>query len=157
MDELKTRIKEYALIISPTITEGEYLDFIAEDVVDRVLAYTNRNQLIRDYEEDVEDYPITDKTDDTETYYTFWKYYTAYPIPPELERTIARILVQTHQTVSDIEDKEREVTSMKDQDQSVTFADRMKSYLATQEDSDIFSGATKILNKFRIPTIVDNT
>jgi hypothetical protein len=151
MDEVINNIKEYVGILDDNIAQDDYLDLIVREVVDRVLIYTNREQLIRDYESDVVDYPITDKTDTTETYYNFWKNY-GYPIPPVLEKPIARVVLQTINSLEE-DFKGREVKSMSDSGQSVTFGDEIQSYMASKEDSNIFMSIKYLLDKFRIPTI----
>jgi hypothetical protein len=156
MDEIIGRIKEYALVFKPSLTDDDLLDLIVEELADRVLAYTNREQLIRDYEEDVVDYPITDKTDTTETYYNFWKNYGGYPIPPVLEKPLARTVVQVASTVEDdLEGKE--IKSISDQGQSITFSDEVQSYLSSTSDTEIFMSIKSMLDKFRIPTVVRTT
>lgn len=156
MDEIKARIKAYAILIRPDLEDKEdLLEMTINEVVDRVLIYTNREQLVRQYEEDVVNYPIADKTDTSETYYTFWKEYNAYPIPPQLERSIARTVVDTIKTF-EAGFEGREVKSMSDLQQSVTFGDEVKSYLATRNDVEILLGLQPLLDKFRIPSIVGN-
>ncbi len=156
MDEVKARIKAYAIAIRPDLEGKALLDTTIDEVVDRVLVYTNREQLVRQYEEDVVDYPIDDKTDIEETYYTFWKKYSSYPIPPQLERSIARAVVDTIRTF-EAGLESREIRSMSDLQQSVTFGDEIKSYLATKNDVDILLSLKPLLDKFRIATIVEST
>ena len=50
MDEVVERIKGYALVIDPGMPDNEVLDQIVMEVVDRVLIYTNRYQLVSGYE-----------------------------------------------------------------------------------------------------------
>jgi len=154
MDEIKARIKAYAIVIRPDLKDNPLLTTTIDEVVDRILVYTNREQLVRQYEEDVVNYPIDDKTDIEEENYTFWKKYNAYPIPPQLERSIARAVVDTIKTFeAGLEG--REIKSMSDLQQSVTFGDEIKSYLATKSDVDILLSIKPLLDKFRIATIVE--
>lgn len=155
MDEIKASIKTYAIEMNSDLGGNDLLDITIDEIVDRVLIYTNREQLIRQYEENIEDYPITDKSDTDETYYTYWKKYTSYPIPSQLERSIARAVVKTVETL-DAEFDSREVKSMSDLEQSVSFGDEIQSYLATKEDVEILMSLKPMLDKFRIPTIVES-
>jgi hypothetical protein len=157
MDEIKNSILEKVLIINSDLSEDDdVLNLVIDEVVDRVLTYTNRYQLIRDYEEDVEDYPITDKSDTDETYYLFWKKYTAYPIPTQLVLPIARVVNQTYKTYQDSTDA-KEIKSISDGNQSITFGDSLESYMANKDDEEVLMGLRNLLNNFRIPTIVEST
>lgn len=158
MDEVRTRITGYVKIIDPTVEDGDFLDFIVADVVDRVLTYTSREQLILDWNEDVVDYPITDKTDVDETYYQFWKNYEGYPIPTVLEKPIARVVAQVYKTIeNNVAGDSKEVSSISDNNQSITFTDEAEHYLSTKDDAEVFSSIRYLLDKFRIPTVVENT
>jgi hypothetical protein len=50
MDEVIGKIKEYVIALCPELEEDSNIDFIISDVVDRFLAYTNRQQLVAGYE-----------------------------------------------------------------------------------------------------------
>jgi hypothetical protein len=100
------------------------------------LIYTNRAQLLLEYEEEIE------AEEDI----------TSYPIPPVLEKPIARVVLQTYNSLKE-DFKGREVKSMSDSGQSVTFGDEIQSYMASKEDSNIFMSIKYLLDKFRIPTI----
>jgi hypothetical protein len=156
MDEIKASIKTDVIKIDSDLEGNTSLDLIIDEVVDRVLIYTNREQLVRQYEEDVEDYPITDKTDTDEDYYEYWKHYRAYPIPTQLYSSIARVVVNLINTY-DAEFDSREVKSIRDLDQSITFADEIQSYLASKDDVEILMSMKSLLDKFRIPTVVEHT
>lgn len=155
MDTIKARIKAYAIEMSPSLEGNILLDLVLNEIVDRVLVYTNREQLVRQYEEDVANYPITDKTDTDEMYYTFWKKYTAYPIPTQIERAMARTVVKMIETLEAKFDS-REVKSMSDLEQSVTFSDEVQTYLVTRDDVEILMSIKSMLDKFRIPTVVES-
>ena len=157
MDDIIKNIKDYVLVIDSSLTDDDYLDFIVNETVDRVLSYTNRKQLVLQYEEDVVDYPITDKEDTTETYYTFWKYYTGYPIPPEVERALARVVVSNYKTVIANKDATGNViTSIEDNGQKVSYGNELESYFVSKSDTEIFSSVKTVLDKYRLPNIVEN-
>lgn len=143
MDDIIGRIKEYALVFNSNLEEGDLLDLIVEEIVDRVLIYTNRQQFVVGYEEDIVD--ITVEEDEY-----------IYPIPLVLEKPIARIVVQVYRTFDeDLEGKD--VKSIKDQGQSITFSDEVQSYLSDKSDTEIFMSIKSMLDKFRVPTIVETT
>jgi hypothetical protein len=157
MDYIIAKIKAYVLVIDSSLTDNDYLDFIIAETVDRVLSYCNRQQLVRQYEEDVVDRPITDKTDDTEAYYTYWKYYDRYPIPPEIERAIAKVVVSNYKTIDANKDATGNViTNISDNGQSVSYGEELESYFASKSDTDIFSSIKTTLDKYRLPNIVEN-
>jgi len=143
MDDIIGRIKEYALAFNSNLEEGDLLDLIVEEIVDRVLIYTNRQQFVVGYEEDIVD--ITVEEDEY-----------IYPIPLVLEKPIARVVVQVYRTFDDnLEGKD--VKSIKDQGQSITFSDEVQSYLSDKSDTEIFMSIKSMLDKFRVPTIVETT
>jgi hypothetical protein len=143
MDDIIGRIKEYALVFNSNLEEGDLLDLIVEEIVDRVLIYTNRQQFVAGYEEDIVD--ITVEEDEY-----------IYPIPLVLEKPIARVVVQVYRTFDDnLEGKD--VKSIKDQGQSITFSDEVQSYLSDKSDTEIFMSIKSMLDKFRVPTIVETT
>lgn len=160
MDEIVTRIQEYVEVIYPTIKvdlsiDDPYLEFLVNDVVDRALIYMNRDQLVRQYEEDVADYAITDKTDESERYYDFWRDYDKYPIPPRLERILAKTVVGVAKTVIDNNKADiGRVEKVKDQGQEVTFKNELTSYLSSGSDSDIFSGSLVMLDRYRLGKVI---
>jgi len=144
MENITAKIKEYVLIINPTLTDDGFLDFCIGDVIDRALAYTNREQLVTQYEEDLDD-----STVDEEDY--------VLPIPRELQRALARVVINIYATVRSQVANELAVTSLTDNGQSVHYSQQLASYMATSDDNNIFGGVKEILDKFRIPTIVDNS
>jgi len=148
MEDTIEKIKEYVLIIDPTLEgENDLLDYVIADVVDRALIYTNRQQLVEQYEEDLTDY---DADDD------FWSGYH-YPIPKEIERALASVVVQSYKTIGAKKDATgNTIKSISDNGQSITYGDQVASYLASSGDSEIFSGTSVLLDKFRIPNVVEN-
>ncbi len=138
MDEISTSIKDYALTIDTTLDEDdELLDFVVESVIDRALIYTNRYQLVEDYEED-----------NTNT----------SPIPTQLERVLAEVVIRTYRTIAERNEADNyAVKSIKDNGQEVTYSDQLKSYLNGSRDTDIFVGAEETLKRFRLPDIIEHT
>lgn len=74
-----------------------------------------------------------------------------------LERVVARvasgIFTQTSNNLSATQ-PDVAVTSISDNGQSVTYSDAVKSYLATSDDSDLFSGFAKLLAPYRRVNVV---
>lgn len=138
MEEQIETIKEYALILNPNITNDELLDFVANSVVDRALIYMNRKQL--------DDEDVTDFYDEGDA---------PSELPTELERVLAEVVVGAYRNVTELDSKDRAVSSISDNGQSITYGEKMSSYLNSDE-SDIFSNSVKLLNKYRLPTIVEN-
>jgi hypothetical protein len=142
MDEVDTQkenIKEYALIINPSLEDNDLLDFVIDSVVERALIFMNRLQLddedVTDYYSDSEDVPPI--------------------LPAELERTLAQVVVGAYRNVTASATAGREVTSLSDNGQSISYSERMSSYLAGDE-TDIFSSSLDMLKKYRLPTIIEN-
>ena len=80
-------------------------------------------------------------------------YLNTQAINPALNRVIARVVVgaynkaKAEQTSTDA--PEREIKSMSDNGQSLTFGDHVKQYLATAEDNALFDGFTTLLARYR--------
>jgi len=138
MDDISASIKDYALTIDTTLDEDdELLNFVVESVIDRALIYTNRYQLVEDYEDD---------NDNTS------------PIPTQMERVLADVVVRTYKTMVERNTADNNaIKSIKDNGQEVAYSDQMKSYLNGSRDTDIFAGAEEILKRFRIPDIIEHT
>lgn len=145
MDDILERIKEYALVIDSTLTDDDFLDFVVADVTDRAMAYLNRYQLVAQYEEDLDD-----DTVEAEDY--------ELPIPTELERSLAMVVVRVHKTISlGVGEETGAISKVEDNNQAVTYDNSIQGYLGSQDDSEIFSSIKGLLDKFRIPNIVENT
>ncbi len=154
MDEIIARIKEYVLIINPELIDDSYLDYVIDEVVDRALLYTNRQQLVAGYERYLDgDYYSSDYyVDATGTDQPI------LPIQVEMERALARVVVGSYKTIQDnVSNDTLNITQLSDNGQSVSYGEGVVSYLASKDDSDIFSSVKVLLDKFRIPTIVENT
>lgn len=136
MEEIIAKIKGYALVIDPSLSEETLLDYTIGEIVDRALVYTNRGQLVADYEEGNID---------------------EVPIPVELERPLAKVVAMSIRAMRDNPEGGVQVKSISDNGQSITYGDSPASYLSSQGDADIFSSIKAVVDKFRIPIIVENT
>ncbi len=111
-------------IINSAIDDDELLEYVAEEVVDRVLLYLNC-------------------PDDG--------------ISPRLGRVVARIVNGVFiQSVAekDSATPEMEVSSVSDNGQSISYSGKVKTYLATADDQEIFGGFTKLLAPYRRMDVV---
>lgn len=144
MEEIKARIKAYALLIDSTITDNDFLDFVVAEVVDRALVAMNRDQLVTQYEED-----LIDVTIDEEDY--------ELPIPSQLERPLAIVVVMQLQQINNNKSiSTGAVKSVSDNGQSVSYGDLTQSYFATQSDTNIFSGISELLQRHTIARTAEN-
>jgi hypothetical protein len=143
MEEIKATIKEYVIQILPALEDETNIDFIIDTVVDRFLIFTNRYQLITQYEEDLEDANV-----DEDEY--------VLPIPVECERILAQVVVQTFRTF-DLQNTATTgaVTRVKDYGQEVTYSEKIQDYF-TGSDSRVFGSSMELLENFRIPNVVEN-
>lgn len=145
MDDILEEIKDYVLIIDSSLDDDDYLDFVIGDVVDRALIYMNRTQLVDAYEEDLADEEV-DEAD------------YELPIPAELERALATVVVGVYKTVKDNKDATTgAITSVKDNGQEVSYASELTSFVSSKSDAEVFSSVRGLMNNFRIPTIIENT
>lgn len=132
------RIIEYVQILDNSIEKDDVLELVVNEVIDRVLTYTNRDQLIDQDNPDV---------------------YTTDIIPIKLERIIARAVVGVYHNTNEIlgTSDNKEVKSISDNGQTISYGDEVKSYLVNTSDQNVLSAIVPLLDNFRIPTIVENT
>ena len=112
----ETRIKEYAKLLNDKIVDGDLLDFVTLEVIDRVLVYLNDDEL------------------DT-----------------KLERIVARIVsgIFAESSSNSSGDLEHNISSVSDNGQTISYSDKVKSYLVSTDDSELFSGFSKLLAPYR--------
>lgn len=112
----ETRIKNYAKLLNNQIEDGELLDFVTLEVLDRVLVYLNDTEL------------------DT-----------------KLERIVARIVsgVFAESTASADGNISHEISSISDNGQTISYSDKVKTYLISADDTELFSGFSKLLAPYR--------
>lgn len=147
METIISRIKGYAKVLDTSLVNvtDALLDLIVRDVVDRALAYMNRQQLVAQYELD-----LADDTVEEEDY--------VLPIPTEIERTLAGVVVGAFKTVTARNDSETgAVTSISDNGQSISYSDNVVNFLNSRDDGEIFSGAKALLDRYILATVIENT
>lgn len=150
MDEVIGKIKEYVIALCPELEEDSNIDFIISDVIDRFLAYTNRQQLVAGYERFLTgDYYDSDYIVDVTG-----ERLPILPIPVELERTLARVVVSSFKGIKGLLADSKGIKSISDNGQSISYGDYIESYFNSKEDDDIFGSAKTIIDRYRIPTIV---
>ena len=150
MDEVIGKIKEYVIALCPELEEDSNIDFIISDVVDRFLAYTNRQQLVAGYERFLTgDYYDSDYIVDVTG-----ERLPILPVPVELERTLARVVVSSYKGIKGLLADSKGIKSISDNGQSISYGDYIESYFNSKEDDDIFGSAKTIIDRYRIPTIV---
>ena len=128
MDTMIERIKSYVRILDNSIADDEILDFVIQDVVDRALLYTNR--------------------------------YETKVLPQEIERPLAKVVLGVYKNARKLANSgepEKEISSITSHGQSITYSQEVKDYLVSSDDKSIFSSITELLDKLRIPTIIENT
>ena len=79
-------------------------------------------------------------------------YLNSTEIPAILERIIAEIVNGNLKQILDIkanDGSERQVSSMSDNGQSISFSNDAKKYFASTSDDEIFNGYVAILNRYR--------
>lgn len=150
MDEVIGKIKEYVIALCPELEEDSNIDFIISDVIDRFLAYTNRQQLVAGYERFLTgDYYDSDYIVDVTG-----ERLPILPVPVELERTLARVVVSSFKGIKGLLADSKGIKSISDNGQSISYGDYIESYFNSKEDDDIFGSAKTIIDRYRIPTIV---
>lgn len=114
--EQETRIKNYAKLLNSRIEDGELLNFVTLEVLDRVLVYLNDNTLDQ-----------------------------------RLERIVARIVSGVFAESQESSDGElsHNISSISDNGQTISYSEKVKSYLVSTDDEELFSGFSKLLAPYR--------
>ena len=114
--EQETRIKNYAKLLNNRIEDGELLDYVTLEVLDRVLVYLNDNTLDQ-----------------------------------KLERIVARIVSGVFAESQESSDGElsHNISSISDNGQTISYSEKVKSYLVSTDDEELFSGFSKLLAPYR--------
>jgi len=114
--EQETRIKNYAKLLNNRIEDGELLDFVTLEVLDRVLVYLNDSTLDQ-----------------------------------KLERIVARIVSGVFAESQESSDGElsHNISSISDNGQTISYSEKVKSYLVSTDDEELFSGFSKLLAPYR--------
>ena len=114
--EQETRIKNYAKLLNSRIEDGELLDYVTLEVLDRVLVYLNDNTLDQ-----------------------------------KLERIVARIVSGVFAESQESSDGElsHNISSISDNGQTISYSEKVKSYLVSTDDEELFSGFSKLLAPYR--------
>lgn len=114
--EQETRIKNYAKLLNSRIEDGELLDFVTLEVLDRVLVYLNDNTLDQ-----------------------------------KLERIVARIVSGVFAESQESSDGElsHNISSISDNGQTISYSEKVKSYLVSTDDEELLSGFSKLLAPYR--------
>lgn len=119
---IETRIKNYLALINKDLTAIETAN---PNLVDFVIASTLDRVML---------------------------YLNSTEIPAILERIIAEIVNGNLKQILDIkanDGSERQVSSMSDNGQSISFSNDAKKYFASTSDDEIFNGYVAILNRYR--------
>lgn len=152
MDDIIAKIKEYVLVLNEDIDNDDFLDFIVNEVVDRALVYMNRDGLVYQYEQDLTDFPNTDST-----WGEFWANYKNYPIPPRLERPLAGVVVSVYKTAQSRNEGQKDIASMSDNGQSISYRETITNYLHSSDDASIFAGVADLLSRYRLAKVLGGT
>lgn len=74
-------------------------------------------------------------------------------VDPRINRVVAQVVVgsfnKMNKEANNTGSQEREIRSISDNGQSITYSDKVKSYMATAEDDELFSGFEKLLKPYR--------
>jgi len=123
--EFIKELKRAAKIVNTGLDDDEVLDYLAEEVTDRLSIYLNYS------DEDTFDKRIVR--------------IAARILPSIYNQTKAN---------AESTDVEQGIKSISDNGQTVTFTDRAKSYMASESDEQIFGGFAELLKPYRRPNVL---
>ena len=123
------KIKQYVILLLPTVDNSmeineNLLEFVINDTVDRINLYLNRKELI-----------------------------------PNIERIIANTVIDNFKKVKAkvnemvTGESDKNILSISDNGQSITYSNEIKKYFATNEDNEILGGLTTLLKNKRRPDV----
>lgn len=126
MTEIITNIKEYLLIINPSISEvgTELIDFVIDEVLDRIQLYLNTNNIP----------PKLERI---------------------LANIINTNLVKAQNNIRNDGNVEQTIVSISDNGQSISYSNEIKNYFVCTSDNELFSGFTTLLNRYRRVKVVN--
>ncbi len=117
MENQVDRIKQYVSVLNSNIEQDEVFDFNVREIIDRILNYTNRNEL-----------------------------------PVELERVLVKAIINIYKKIENEQnnngEEQKEVSSISDNGQSISFSDKVKTYMINSSDDDLFFGFLTQINRF---------
>ena len=117
MENQVDRIKQYVSVLNSNIEQDEEFDFNVREIIDRILNYTNRNEL-----------------------------------PVELERVLVKAIINIYKKIENEQnnngEEQKEVSSISDNGQSISFSDKVKTYMINSSDDDLFFGFLTQINRF---------
>lgn len=115
------RISEYVVLLNPTITDSD------ADV--NLLAFTVSEILDR-----------------------VRLYLNRVDVPVDVERMLGKTIssiFNKYKTTTSITDVEQQISSVSDNGQSVSYSTKVKNYLTTGTDEEIFTGVEPLLRRYR--------
>lgn len=123
------KIKQYVILLLPTVDNSmeineDLLEFVINDTVDRINLYLNRKELI-----------------------------------PNIERIIANTVIDNFKKVKAkvnemvTGESDKNILSISDNGQSITYSNEIKKYFTTNEDNEILGGLTTLLKNKRRPDV----
>ena len=117
MEEKVDRIKQYVVLLNSNIEQDKVFDFNVREMIDRILNYTNRNE-----------------------------------VPVELERVLAKVIVNVYKKIENENNNEgeeqREINSISDNGQTISFSEKVKTYMISEADDKLFFGFMEQINRF---------
>ena len=73
-------------------------------------------------------------------------------LPVELERIIAKAIINIYKKIENEQnnngEEEKEISSISDNGQSISFSDKVKTYMINSSDDDLFFGFLTQINRF---------
>lgn len=150
MEYIIEKIKDYVLVVNPTIDRNDFLDFVVRDVVDRAIVYMNRYYLVKYYNDD-SSVPGFDVADYDEQY---------RPIPTPLWRSLASTVINVYKQVEAQQSSTSGTTPdvaikrIRDNGQEVEYTEKIASFLSSASDSEVFGSIITQLDNYRLAKVI---
>lgn len=147
MDSVLASIKSSVLVIYPDFWDSinvseDFADLAVSTVVDRFLVYTNRDQLLAQYELDL-----------IESGFEFPANYD-YPVPTQLYVVLAQASIAYSRNLIESNTSETgNVVAISDNGKSVTFEGSSKSYF-NMSDEGIFGSSQMLFNRYKLARVL---
>lgn len=124
MDELIAKIKEYLFIINPgwEDLDEDTLNFVINETLDRVQLYLNTDEL-----------PIQ----------------LARILANVINTNLKKCVKEQEISSEDVTEVEQQISSISDNGQSISYANEVKQYFSTTSDTEMFTGFTNLLSRYR--------
>ena len=125
-----------------------------QEQIERIESYTKIVQTIAESDSDLLTFAVEEILDRVRLYLN------RDDVPVLVERPLAKTvgsIFNKYKNTNAIDSDDREISSMSDNGQSISYSNSIKQYLTTSSDEELFTGVESLLKRYRRLNFVGNT